>query len=175
MTSVVGAAGVPSSFAGDASAEGVVVASTEGVAAGGATVSFETTGGAAFSIVRVVVCAGASTAAAVVADESTVFCGAGVGTRSSGDAGCWTVPGSTTGAGCGVDPGASVLGSAPTPLSVVAGDAAEPIAMGVPVSSVVTVAFAIAVASASTTGADVYAVVVGEASDGDGDGFETNE
>lgn len=160
VTSVAGATGSPS-VEGVEGAIGVdeslvgggTISSLEGVVAGGTTVSFEMTGAVAFAIVRVAVCSGALAIAACCG--ATAFCGAGAGTRSSGDAGCVTVLGSTSGAGCVVEPGASVVGSLPTPASVVAGGVDGAIAMGVPVSSVVTVACAIADASASTTGADV--------------------
>jgi hypothetical protein len=69
-----------------------------------------------------------------------------------------------TGTGCVVEPGASVAGSVPTPVSVevVAGDdVVVPRACGVPSWSVVTGADAIAPASADTAAADANGPVDG--------------
>jgi len=55
------------------------------------------------------------------------------GGRSSGGAGGVYELGSTTGTGCVVEPGASVVGSVPTPASVAPCDVFGPICVGVPV------------------------------------------
>jgi hypothetical protein len=76
--------------------------------------------------------------------------------------------GSTTAAGGAVEPGASVVGYEPTPASVTPCDVFGPICVGVPVWSVVTVAFVIAAANASTTGDETYVDAVGDVADDDG-------